>query len=394
MSASVTTFDSLDLSAFLESARRFSRKLAELKRVHPLEEYGWYPYDSLTAVSILGQLLEHDFPLLSPLLFSEPVLDIGCADGDLAFFFESLGATVDAIDYSEMNFNQLAGARRLRELLGSKAGIYSVNLDWYFELPRSRYGLILFLGTLYHLKNPFYVLETLARRGAYCLLSTRVAQLASASGPRIANHPLAYLLDARETNNDPTNYWIFSETGLLRLVDRAGWSVVHKVHAGCLRDSNPTGAKADERIFLLLKSRVRFPDLHVRLLGGWHPVEENGLRWTEKNFSFEVLLPTTRTAKAFALTFLIPKEVITAGGGVELSCQINGEPGGTSRYSSPGTHTFRGVFPPGIGGRATFDFHVEHQFRPAEGDVRELGVMVSFADESAGGRSGLPFRIS
>jgi len=386
--------EQLDLPGFVAAANRFRDKIAALKQRHSLEQFDWYPYESLTAVSILERLLEKDFHLLAPLLASEPVLDVGCADGDLAFFLESLGATVDAIDYAEMNYNQLHGARRLAGLLHSSVSIHSVNLDWYFELPRARYGLVLFLGTLYHLKNPFYVLEFLARRGAYCILSTRVAQLTGRGGARIAAEPVAYLLDPRQTNDDSTNYWIFSEAGLLRLVERTGWSVVQQVHAGCLEDSNPVEAEADERMFLLLVSRQRYPDMQIRLLEGWHAPEESRCRWTAKQFSFEVLLPRIRTVKEFALVIAIPDEVIAAGEPVELTCEVNGAPAGSCRYSSAGSHTFRGRFPDPGARRAVIQFRVRHRFRPPGADRRDLGVVVSFADELAGARSGLPFRIS
>jgi len=384
----------LDLPAFLDAAREFGAKLSALKREHPLGDHDWYPYDSMTAVGILERLLARDFHLLPPLLAGEPVLDVGCADGDLAFLFESLGAEVDAIDYSEMNFNQLAGARRMRELLGSRAGVYSVNLDWYFDLPRNRYGLILFLGTLYHLKNPLYVLETLARRGAYCLLSTRVARSTGPGGVSIEHQPVAYLLDEREANDDPTNYWIFSEAGLLRLVSRAGWGVVSKLWTGCGAGSNPVDEAADERMFLLLKSRVRYPELHVRLLDGWHPVEADRSRWTAREFAIEVEFPRGRRARELALEFAVPESVLAAGSPVTIVCEVDGAPAGTATCDRAGQHTLRGVLPDTDAARVVIRFRVEHDFKPGGGDTRSLGVRISFADELAGGGSGLPVRFS
>ncbi len=172
----------MDLDQFMAAAQEFWKKLGALKEENPLPGAGWYPYDSLSAVATLQHLLKRDFGLLPPLWKSEPVLDLGCADGDLAFFLESLGADVDAVDYAEMHFNQLEGARRLRELLEARVTTSSVTLDWYFELPRKRYGLVLLLGILYHLKNPFYVLERLSHHGAYGLLSTRVARTTGKAG--------------------------------------------------------------------------------------------------------------------------------------------------------------------------------------------------------------------
>lgn len=383
-----------DLPSFLRAAQRFAQKLTDVKRSHPLAEYGWYPYTSLSAVPFLGQLLEKDFNLLPPVVASEPALDIGCGDGDFAFFLESLGTTVDAIDYTEMNFNQMRGVYRLRDCLRSKVDVYSIDLDQYFELPRRRYGLALFLGTLYHLKNPFYVLDTLSQRAAYCILSTRVAQVTARDGVRVQGEPVAYLLDSREANDDSTNFWIFSEAGLRRLVERAGWSVRSQVNVGCLSDSNPVDSAADERIFLFLRSRVRYPDLHVRLLRGWHQLEEGNWRWTEKEFSFEVLLSRTAPPREFALAFVLPEMLFRPSAPVCVSCEVNGHPIGASNYSSPGSHTFRGNFRHVTTDRAAIRFRVEHDFRPPADDTRDLGVVISFADELAGAGSGLPFRVS
>ena len=93
-------------------------------------------------------------------------------------------------------------------------------------------GLAVCLGVLYHLKNPYLVLEALARHSRYCLLSTRVAQV-TVSGAGIEREPVAYLLDPREANNDPTNYWIFSDAGLRRILDRTGWDILDFATTGC-----------------------------------------------------------------------------------------------------------------------------------------------------------------
>lgn len=54
---------------------------------------------------------------------------------------------------------------------------------------------------LYHLKNPFHVLETLANNAHGCVLSARV-DARSVAGTEIREEPIAYLLDNREANNE------------------------------------------------------------------------------------------------------------------------------------------------------------------------------------------------
>lgn len=73
---------------------------------------------------------------------------------------------------------------------------------------------------------------------------------------RIADLPVAYLLDPDECNNDSTNYWIFSFTGLLRILRRTGWEVAELVTVGCTTGSDPASPEGDERAFCLLRSTV------------------------------------------------------------------------------------------------------------------------------------------
>jgi hypothetical protein len=55
-------------------------------------------------------------------------------------------------------------------------------------------------------------------------------------------------------NDDPTNYWIFSDAGLARLVDRTGWTVRAAMNVGDTTASRPDSNDHDERSFLLLES--------------------------------------------------------------------------------------------------------------------------------------------
>jgi hypothetical protein len=112
-----------------------------------------------------------------------------------------------------------------------------------------------FLGILYHLKNPFYILETLSKVSQRLLLSTRITRYAHDRATDLSNIPVAYLVDRLETNNDPTNFWIFSDAGLRRIIDRAGWEIDAYLTVGNTVDSNPTTWEGDERAYCLLRSR-------------------------------------------------------------------------------------------------------------------------------------------
>ncbi len=244
-----------DIRALLPVARAFGQDLLHRKQQLEAGEGFWYPYDILANLWHLDAMLAGDQRDLAALIGGRRVADVGAADGDLSFLLASLGVACDVIDHGESNFNQLAGAHRLAADLGGAVEVHDVDLDRALRLPRSDYGLVFLLGILYHLKNPFGVLETLATQTEYCFLSTRVARRAPDRETPLAPWPLAYLVDAAECNADASNFWVFTPEGLLRLLERTGWDVLSRLHRGDVDRSDPASDAGDERMFVLLRSR-------------------------------------------------------------------------------------------------------------------------------------------
>jgi hypothetical protein len=346
----------------------FASELRALKPRVEVPDYGWYPYETLTAIGVLCDVLE---PVWAEIRETAPkIADVGCGDGDLAMLFARMGCEVDALDHAESNFNQLRGVETLARELKLQVQAHDIDLDSAFQLPGNDYGLVLFLGTLYHLKNPFYVLERLAERADWCVVSTRIAQV-TPRGAQMESEALGYLLAAREANDDPTNFWIFSFTGLVRLMERAGWMVMSHKRVGCTEGSDPVRASADERAFIVGKSRTRHPGMHVRALDGWYGVEDGAFRWTARRFGLAVTL--AEPAREFALRFFVPDAVV-ANGPVRVACQIDGLPAGSITCDRADGMEFRGRFPSReISQR--LEFTVESGYRP-DGDARELGICV------------------
>lgn len=245
----------MEFEALRESALAFRAKLLARKdEIDP--DFGWYPYDTMAGILHLDALLTGPQRAVFDDIAGGSVADIGAGDGDFGFFMESeLGCRVDLVDNARPNYNDLRAARRLVTELGSSARVHDVDLDTQFALPAEHYDAVFFMGLLYHLKNPYYAMEAVAARSELCFVSTRVARLAP-DGTPIRHLPVAYLLEPTEANNDDTNYWIFSETGLRRLFDRTGWDVLDFTTVGCQEGSNPRDADRDERAFALLRSRI------------------------------------------------------------------------------------------------------------------------------------------
>ena len=216
----------------------------------------WYPYESLNNVYNLNAFVD---PAVEIVADRGAVLDIGCADGDMGFLFHSFGCDVDFLDNAATNFNDCRGVKRTAELLAHRGRIIERDIDLGFELDRD-YDLALFLGTLYHLRNPALALLRLAERCEQMLFSTRVVSCLPAqhSGANVAKAPLAYLLDTLELNSDPTNWWLFSPAGLTRLLKRCGWNiVVSKIFF----DASVPIDERDERMFAQCRRVENYRDL-------------------------------------------------------------------------------------------------------------------------------------
>ena len=232
----------------------FGRQLEGIK-AQMMPDFAWYPYGTQNNFIHLKDLF-NEFPL-DQLTTEKFVADIGAADGDLAFFMQSLGYSVDIIDYAPTNYNGIRGVRALVDRLNvaDAVRVYEVDIDSQFTLPQQGYDLVFLLGILYHLKNPYFILEKLSKIATHVVLSTRVARYLP-DGRSIKGSSVAYLLDLDESNNDATNYWIFSETGLNRLVHRSGWRILASKTVGDTITSNPSDPHRDERCFMLLKSKA------------------------------------------------------------------------------------------------------------------------------------------
>jgi 2-polyprenyl-3-methyl-5-hydroxy-6-metoxy-1,4-benzoquinol methylase len=246
-------FRSVESRPLSDLASSMEQRLWEVKLAHRPKSF-WYPYPSLWTVALLERLSSDAGLNLLHVCQGEhgKVADIGAADGDLAFFLENQGLSVDVIDNEATNFNRFQGVRLLKDALKSSVILRSVDLDADIDLPSKKYDVIFLLGTLYHLKNPFFVLEKLAQMTRYCFASTRIARQ-TPDGHLLSPYPVAYLLGPRECNDDCTNYWIFTDEGLNRLFDRTGWNVLSQVNIGDTTNSTPADRDRDERAFVFLR---------------------------------------------------------------------------------------------------------------------------------------------
>ncbi len=336
--------------------------------------FEWYPYDSLGNLLNLERLFGDRYLSLLDTAAGMRVADIGCGDGDLAFFLESLGCGVDAIDFPDSNHNGMQAIRALKQHLSSKVEIAAVDLDSQFQLPRRNYDLAVFLGILYHLKNPLYVMERLAMQTRYCVMSTRVARYFPNDQPMPQDQPIAYLLAADELNRDDSNFWIFSHAGLKRLFERAHWKILDYASVGATGLSTPVGPTRDERVFCLLESHYSLAN--VDLLHGWHEPEVGGTRWTAQQFSARIHLTGQAGPDRIRLRVYVPEDF----GARRLEIAIDGVPAMPEFLDEPGYHDVVRRFRAHGKRSIVASFRLDKALPPDGADDRERGIVAVSLD--------------
>lgn len=354
-----------------ERADRFKQTIGQAKSALGAVDFEWYPSDTLSAFFHLDRLLTD-----RSLFFGKKrILDVGCQDGEISFFLESLGHEVVAVDHPTYNHNGMRGIRALKAALKSGVQLCDVDLDRQFLLPDGSYDVAVVLGVLYHLRNPFYVLEELARRASFCVLSTRIARRFPDGTAVPANRSIAYLLEERELNDDETNYFIFSEHGLRTLLARTYWDVCDFMTVGPAADSDPIRPDRDERVFCLLKSRYGLV-ANVEFLGGWHEPEESGWRWTRREFTARVRWQDPRPPRLLTADLFISEQLISRGA-VRLSVSINGKEMTPEVYESCGQKKLVRKLN-GIGGQEFLvSFFLSDALPPDDSDRRERGIIMN-----------------
>jgi len=80
----------MDIALLDMNSQRFRRELDRKKADLAPSDFGWYPYGTLNNFHILSQLLTGENRNFLERVGDGLIVDIGAADGDLAFFLESL----------------------------------------------------------------------------------------------------------------------------------------------------------------------------------------------------------------------------------------------------------------------------------------------------------------
>jgi hypothetical protein len=162
---------------------------------------------------------------------------------------------------------------------------------------------------------------------------------------------------------------------------------------GFERGADPARGDRDQRAFCMIRSKLADPWLDADLDGGWHAMENDSWRWTER--VFPVRLKPTVSAPTLRFRFTIPDELIRSIGPVQIQATVNGSSLPVCEYVSSGEHTFTQPISPFTSDPGSVRFELSQALRPSPADRRELGVQVKFwSYEDSVPRALIPITVS
>ncbi len=174
------------------------------------------------------------------------VLDIGCRDGFFTFEMERRGAEVVGIDYI---LPTITGFHVASQIFDSTA---TYIVDNVYNLTPEKYGtfdVVLFLGVLYHLRNPLLALDQIRKvikPGGLLLVES---QLTTDDRIKSLDIPVWQFYPRDTLNHDATNKWAPNLSGLKFIVEESEFIV---------EDSKVSGARGYVKARAVIDQNQRY----------------------------------------------------------------------------------------------------------------------------------------
>lgn len=152
------------------------------------------------------------------------VLDVGASDGFFSILLEKRGAEeVIAIDHVPP---EKTGFPVLQDIFDSNVkfindNVYNLSVDKY-----GQFDIVLFLGVLYHLRNPLLALDRVrdvCRDELY--VESHIAE-------ELPDTPIMRFYPRNELDNNYTNWWSPTSTCLKQMLESTNFTVVHQMAVG------------------------------------------------------------------------------------------------------------------------------------------------------------------
>lgn len=159
-------------------------------------------------------------------LQGQTVLDIGAWDGFFSFEAERRGAArVLATDrWQEQGWDSKAGFEFARTVLESRVEDQDISVYDITPGTVGEFDVVLFLGVLYHLKDPLLALERVAAVTKSLLIVETAVDLLHVRRPAMAFYPNA------ELNGDSSNWWAPNLACLESMLHTCGFREIRCVY--------------------------------------------------------------------------------------------------------------------------------------------------------------------
>lgn len=127
-----------------------------------------HPWRREMMVSILQENVPANYADLS-------VLDIGAGEGAMAVALWAMGfRDITCVENRPLNIEK---AKFACEVFGAKANFMHMTVDEFFQKNEKTYDIVIFMGLLYHILNPFEVARQIGKTARHsCICETVVAQ--------------------------------------------------------------------------------------------------------------------------------------------------------------------------------------------------------------------------
>ena len=155
-------------------------------------------------------------------LRGKTVLDVGAWDGYFSFAAERRGATrvlaTDSYSWNGSGWGRKDGFELAREVLQSSVEDQEIDpLDLRPEAIGGQFDVVLFLGVLYHMRDPLLALEKVASVTREMLVVETVVDMTFTRRPAAAFYPSAELVA------DETNWWGPNKHAVLGMLRAVGF---------------------------------------------------------------------------------------------------------------------------------------------------------------------------